>query len=200
MQTDDRVLDIIRRAAVMVDDRDLVDGLEQRLALDIGGTVDVHDDEQRVEVAHDHRVLRADEHALVLALRLQTLDQIARHGVLTVYDDVDRLVLDARGADHACRSADGVHVAVLVTHDEHLRRIADQLAERIGDYATLDLGAFFDLLAQTAEELEAVTVLDDGLIAAARERHVDGKTGVLVAFRERRPIPMDSVATTPSWF
>ena len=74
-----------------------------------------------------------------------------RHGVLTVHDDVYRLVLDARGADHACRSADGVHVAVLVTHDQHLRRIADQLAERIGDHAALDRGALFDLLAQTAE-------------------------------------------------
>ena len=79
-----------------------------------------------------------------------------------------------------------------MTHDEHLRRIADQLAERIGDYAALDLGALFDLLAQTAEELEAVTVLDDGLIAAARERHVDGKTGVLVALRERLAVAADT--------
>ena len=40
MQRNDRVFDIIRRTAVVVNDRDLVDRLQQRLALDIAGTVD----------------------------------------------------------------------------------------------------------------------------------------------------------------
>ena len=177
---------------MVVDDRDFVDGLEQRFALDIARTVDVHDDEKRVEVAHDHGVLGADEHALVLALGFEAVDELGRHGVLPVNHDVHRLVLDARRADHAGRRADGIHVAVLVAHDEHLRGVADQLAERVRDHAALDLGALFDFLAQAAEELEVVAVLDDRLIAAARERHVDGESRELIALRECLAVAADA--------
>ena len=43
-----RILNIIRRPAVMIDHSNLVNRLEQRLALHIAGTVDIHNDQQRV--------------------------------------------------------------------------------------------------------------------------------------------------------
>ena len=143
----DCVLDIIRRTAVMVNDCDLVDGFEQCRALHIAGTVYVHHDKQRVEIARDHRILGADEHTLVLRLGFQPLDQVTCHGVLTVHNNVHWSALDARGTDHTGSSADSVHIAVLVTHDQHLRRVADQLAECVCNHAALDLGALLDLLA-----------------------------------------------------
>ena len=60
----------------MSNDCDLVDGFEQCRALHIAGTVYVHHDKQRVEIARDHRILGADEHALVLRLGFQPLDQV----------------------------------------------------------------------------------------------------------------------------
>ena len=77
----------------MVNDCDLVDGFEQCRALHIAGTVYVHHDKQRVEIARDHRILGADEHALVLRLGFQPLDQITCHGVLTVHNNVHRSAL-----------------------------------------------------------------------------------------------------------
>ena len=188
----DCVLDIIRRTAVMVNDCDLVDGFEQRRTLHIAGTVYVHHDKQRVKIARDHRILGADEHTLVLRLGFQPLDQVTCHGVLTVHNNVHRSALDARGTDHTGSSADGVHIAVLVAHDQHLRRVADQLAECVGNHAALDLGALLNLFAQSAEEGKVEFILDNRLVAAAGQRHVDSESGKLIAFRKRFAVASDT--------
>ena len=176
----------------MVDDRYLVDRLQQRLALHIVRAVDVHDDQQRVKIAHDHRVFRADEHVFVLRQCLQLFDQLGCHRVVLVDHNMHRLALGARRTDHAGGRADRVHIAVAVTHDEHLRGIADQLGECVGHHAAFDLGPFFDFFTQAAVELEAVTVFDNRLVAAARKRHIDGETGVFGALLQRIAVPANA--------
>ena len=53
MQIEDRLLDIICRPAVVVDDRDAGNGLEQRAALDLLWPVGVDDDKQAPVVRLD---------------------------------------------------------------------------------------------------------------------------------------------------
>ena len=79
-----------------------------------------------------------------------------------------------------------------MAHDEHLRRISNQLAERVCNHAALDLGALLDFLAQTAEEGKVELVLDNRLVATAGQRHIDRQTGKLIAFRECFAIPADT--------
>lgn len=91
--------------------------------------------------------------------------QVTCHGVLTAHNNVHRSALDARGTDHTGSSADSVHIAVLVAHDQHLRRVADQLAECVGNHAALDLGTLLDFFAQSTEEGKVKFILDNRLVA-----------------------------------
>lgn len=73
MQIEDRLLDIIRSPAVMVDDRDAGNGLEQRAALDLLRPVGVDDDEQAPVVRLDQRILSGDEQILVAGAALSSV-------------------------------------------------------------------------------------------------------------------------------
>lgn len=100
----------------------------------------------------------------------------------------------SRQRAYAHRAADTVKVGEFMTHDQYLRRIAHELGESVRHDAGLDLGALFDLAAAAAEELEAEPVLDDRLIAAARERKLYGDGRILQRLRERGCIHAEAEA------
>ena len=167
MQRNDRVFNIVRRTAVVVNDRYLIDRLQKRFALHIPRPVYVHNDQQRVIVAPDHGVLRADEHVLIFRQCFQAFNQFGCHRVVLIDHDMHRLSLDARCAYHTGSRANRVHIAVAVAHHQHLRGITNQLAQRVGDHAAFHLGSLFHLFTQAAVKLKHITVFDDRLIAAA---------------------------------
>ena len=163
----------------MIDDRHAVAGVEQLLRLHEVGAVGVHHHEQRAGLCLDEGVAAADEGVLILRQRGKALEDRAGGIVVHVNDDLRLLAALARDAAHARRRADGVEVGVLMAHDKDLTGIGDQLAEGVGHHAGLDLRALFGGLRLAAVELKIEAVAHDDLIAAARERHLDGQARVL---------------------
>ena len=90
MQIEDRLLDIIRSPAVMVDDRDAGNGLEQRAALDLLRPVGVDDDEQAPVVRLDQGILSGDEQILAAGRGLELSDQALAGVFLQVDHDPGR--------------------------------------------------------------------------------------------------------------
>ena len=93
MQIEDRLLDIIRSPAVMVDDRDAGNGLEQRAALDLLRPVGVDDDEQAPVVRLDQGILSGDEQILAAGRGLELSDQALAGVFLQVDHDPGRALL-----------------------------------------------------------------------------------------------------------
>ena len=79
-----------------------------------------------------------------------------------------------------------------MTHDENAAGLHDQLRQRRRHHARLDLGAALALLVAPAEEGEVVTVLDNRLIAAAGERHLDGQRRKIVVLLEVHAVLADA--------
>ena len=71
-----------------------------------------------------------------------------------------------------------------MAHDDYLRGVHDELAHGVCHDAGLDLRPSLDGHGATAVKLEVQAVLDDGLVAAARERHLYTERGVLEALLE----------------
>ena len=99
--------------------------------------------------------------------------------------------LAAQAAD-ADRRAQRVQVCHLVPHDEDLARLGDELRKRACNDSRFDSGATFGFLGSAAVEGEIVAVLDHSLIAAAGERHLDGKVGKRVVFFKRASVLADA--------
>ena len=57
MHVEHGLIDIIRSAAMVVDDDDAADGFEQRLAFDLIGPVCVDDDEQALRIGREQSLL-----------------------------------------------------------------------------------------------------------------------------------------------
>ena len=167
MQTQNGVVDVIRRPAVVIDDRHTRHCLEQRLALHLIGPVRIDDDQQRAVVRLDQRVVAGDENPGVFRQRAQLTDKRPGGVVFQIEDDAGALALLPAEAHETDRRADGVEVRHAVAHDEHLTGLRDQLRQGACDHARLDLGVALGLLGASAVEREVVAVLDDGLIAAA---------------------------------
>ena len=81
-----------------------------------------------------------------------------------------------------------------MAHDIDLGRVLNELAERIGHDAGLDLRAPLDLAAAAAEELERDAVFHHGLIAAARERHLGTEDGKVIVFIQAVAVASDADA------
>ena len=69
-----------------------------------------------------------------------------------------------------------------MTHDEHMARLPDQLHQRIAGNAAADLTSAVRLLGAATEEGEVQPVLDNCLITAAAQGHLDGKGSKIVTF------------------
>ena len=115
------LLDIIRRAAVVVDDGNTGNGFQQRARLDLIGPVRVDDDEQTARVRLDKRVLPGEEDILIVARCLAARRSgSAGRLFLQVDHDVRGLPALAAQAPDADRRAERVQVCHPVPHDEDL--------------------------------------------------------------------------------
>ena len=132
MQVQHDLLDIIRRAAVVVDDGNTGDGLQQLARLDLIGPVRVDDDEQTAWVGLDKRVLSGNENVLIVLILPQLGNEAPGHVVLEVDDDVRGLPALAAQAPDAHRRAERVKVSHAVAHDEDLAGLRDELGQRSG--------------------------------------------------------------------
>ena len=110
MQVQHDLLDIIRRAAVVVDDGNTGDGLQQLARLDLIGPVRVDDDEQTARVGLDKRVLSGNENVLIVLILPQLGNEAPGHVVLEVDDDVRGLAALAAEAPDAGRRAERVQI------------------------------------------------------------------------------------------
>ena len=105
MQAQHRVLDIIRRAAVVVDDGHTRNGLQKGLALHLIGAVRIDDDQKRAAVCIDKRVLTGDEHIAVLRHGAKLVNERACGIVFEIDDDAPALALFAAQTEKADRRA-----------------------------------------------------------------------------------------------
>ena len=92
-------------------------------------------------------------------------------------------LLPAHTAD-AHGGADGIHIGVAVSHNEHLAALPDQLHEGVGGDTGTHLAAVIGFGTLAAVEGEVDPILDNRLVAAPAEGHLDGQSGEVVAFLE----------------
>ena len=79
-----------------------------------------------------------------------------------------------------------------MSHNEDARGILYQRFKRICHNARADLVARLDLAGLAADEVKAEFIFDNRLVAAARERHFNGKGCKLERLAEVCPIPSDT--------
>ena len=174
-------IDIIRRPAVVVDDADLGDGFEQRLTLHLIGTVGIHHDENAAVVRHEQGILPGNECFPVLRLCLNLGDQLGRGVFLRIDNNAELLTLFPAQAAHAHSGAHGVQIGILVSHDEHMAALADQLHQRVGGDPGANLAAVIRLPVPSAVEAEIEAVLHHRLIAAPAQGHFNAEGSEIVA-------------------
>ena len=111
MEVDHHRVDIIRRPAVMVDNADLGNGLQQRLALHLIRTVGIHHDQNAAVVRHQKGILPGNKAVPVLGLRQDLGNQLRCGIVLRINDDAELFApFSAQAADThggACPAPDG---------------------------------------------------------------------------------------------
>ena len=184
MQVDHHGIDIIRRPAVMVYHADLGNGFKQGSALHLIRPVGVHHHENAPVVRHQQGVLAGHEHIPVFRNRLDFLDQLLGGVVFQIDDDIGLLAFFPAQAADAHGRAHGVQVGVFVSHDEHPAALADQLHQGIGRHTGAHLAAVIRFPVPSAVEIEVDPILDDRLIAATAQRHLDAQGGKVIAFLE----------------
>ena len=192
MQIEDRLLDIIRRPAVVVDDRDAGNGLEQRAALDLLRPVGVDDDEQAPVVRLDQRILSGDEQILAAGRGLELGDQALAGVFLQVDHDPGRALLHPAQAQKTHGRAECVQIRHPVSHDIDRARLPDELGQRTRHHAGFDARMPLRFLGAAAVEGEVEPVLDDGLVAAAGKGHLDGEGREAVILREAPAVLADA--------
>ena len=192
MEVEDRLLDVVGGAAVMVNDHDAAQGFQQGLALHLVGTVGVHHDEQTLGIRRQEGVLAGHEAVGVFGYIPQHGQQGLCRVEFRVNDDIDLLALLAAQAADAGSSAHGVQIGHFVAHDEDPPGLHDQLRQGGGHDAGFDLCAALGGLVAAAEEGKVVTVLDDGLVAAAGQGHFDGQSGKIVILAEVHAVLADA--------
>ena len=184
VEIDHHGTDVVRGPAVMVDDGDLADGLQQRLALHLVGTVGVHHDENGIAAAAQQRILAGDQHAVVLRHGLDLLDEPLGGIVLGVNDDPGGLLLLAAHTGHTQRRTHGIEIRVLVAHDVNIVGFGDELHHGVGIDTGADFAPVLHLLVAAAVEVEVQPILDDRLVTAAAQAHLHRQGGKFVALLE----------------
>ena len=71
-----------------------------------------------------------------------------------------------------------------MSHDEHPAALTDQLHQGIGRHTGTHLAAVIRFPVPSAVEIEVDPILDDRLIAATAQRHLDAQGGKVIAFLE----------------
>ena len=147
----------------------------------------IHYDQKRPLRAEVLRLLRRDEHILVLRLMVERVDQARREGAAAVDNNTGAALEPLRNRrPHADRRTDAVEVGIRVAHDEHAVARLDVVGKRGRDDARAHLVALFHALREAAEELVCTVRQADGnLIAAAAERHIKRVARVQLALHGR---------------
>ena len=110
--------------------------------------------------------------------------QLRRRRRAEVGDDIRPLAQTAAEGKNAAGRADGVRVCIPVAHHENAAGLGNQGAHRGGHDPGLDLAAALGLGGPAAVEGEVEPVLDDRLIAAAGQRHLQGQGGEIIVLLE----------------
>ena len=157
---------------MVIDDDDLRDALQEHGRGDEVRDVRIDDEKYGIQGIDALHILGVNEHSLVLGRVLQNLDELVDAVVHIAQDDVHGLLEVERHLRHADRRTEAVEVLVVVTHDEDLVRVLDDLAHGVGDDARLDARMLLDRLRLAAEELVLAAHAHGDLVAAAPEREV----------------------------
>ena len=167
---------------MVVDNRHTVAGCQDALILNVLGSVCIDNYKQRSAVSAHNRLLRRDEGIPVILKALQPCYKRARAVICLVNNDAVFSSELAGYAANAGGSANAVHIAEFMTHHKNMLGAFHQLGKRVCHNAGFDLGARFNLLAASAEELKAEAVFDNRLVSAARERHFRTERREAIAF------------------
>ena len=176
------VADIVGGAAMVVNDRNAVHGFQQLPALHLIRAIRIHHDQQTLGIRQNQRVLAGQKDVLISGILPKQLQQLRRGAGCLIDHDVRLLAQAAAEGRHAAGRADGIRIGIAVAHQEDATRLLDQRGQGGGHHAGLDLAAPLGLHRPTAVEGEVILILDDRLIAAARERHFQRKGCVIVVF------------------
>ena len=179
---------------MVVDDRHAGAGLEQVVVLDLIRAVGVHHDKQRAAIGVQVRLLRGQERLGILRHMQHPVAQLAGRRLVRIHDDAAGRAELTRDAADAGGRAERVQIGEFMAHDIDLGRVLNELTERVGHDAGLDLRAPLDLAAAAAEELERDAVFHHGLIAAARERHLGAEDGKVIVFIQAVAVASDADA------
>ena len=129
MQVQHDLLDIIRRTAVVIDDDDPPDGLQQGLALDLIRPVGIHHDEQALGIRRQQSLLPRDKAVVVFRQGPQQLQKLAGHIGAGIEDNIGFFSLfPAHAADARCR-ADRIQIRHFMPHDKDPAGLDNQLGQ-----------------------------------------------------------------------
>ena len=181
-------IDIIRRPAVMVDDADLGNCLQQRLAFHLAGPVRIHHHQGTAVVAHQQRVLTGNKDVPVFGNLPNLVHQPLGGIVFQIQNDIRFFPFLPAQTVHTHGGTHRVQIRVLVSHDEHLAALVDQLRHGIGHHPGTNLAAVIRFLGTPAVEGEVEAIFDHRLIAAPAQRHFNRQRREFVALIIRRSI------------
>ena len=177
-----RVVDVIDRLAVVVDDDDLLAALIQLPALQRRDDVSIHDDQHGFGGQRMDRFTRRRKY-LCVGIGLYIVDQLVRHARFGFDDDAAELFEGLfHDALHTDRCADAVEIGKAVSHDKDLIRVCDRAADGVGDHTHAHLAHLFCSSSRAAEEFVGVLTNDGNLVAASAERHFQRLARVELAF------------------
>ena len=129
----------------MVDDADLGNGFQQRLALHLIRAVGIHHNQDAAVVRHQEGILPGNEAVPVLGLRLNLGNQLGGRVFFRINDDTEPFAPLPAQAAHAHGGAHGVQIGILVAHDEDMSALPDQLHQGVGGDTGTHLAAVIRL-------------------------------------------------------
>ena len=176
----------------MVDDGNMVARLQKPQILDLLGTVGIDNNKQRLSVGYHNSFLSAYKRFFILRAFTQEPNKRLCRAFLRVGNYQRTLSVFACKAAYADRAADAVHIAELMSHNEDARGILYERFKRICHNTRADLVARLHFSGLAADKVKAEFVFYYSLVAAARERHFNGKGCKLERFAEICAVSADA--------
>ena len=174
------VLDIVRAAAVMIHQDQLLHPIEEGRTVGHHGPLGVHHHHHGVGLHHLQGLRSTDQEPVAEPQPIHLPEGVGRGLVpLAEHDKGPHAAVTGAGGDAQGR-AEAIHVRVLVAHDEHVSAAFDELVERLGEQAHLHATLSRVLLLLAAVEPVIGALPDHGLIAAAAESQLHGVAGALL--------------------
>ena len=192
MEIDHHRIDIIRSPAVMVHHADLGNGVQKGLALHLVRPVGIHHHQQALGVSLEQSVLTGNEGVGIFRHSIQPLQQLTGCISLHIQNNLGLLPLFPAQAANAHRRTQGVQVCIFMAHHKYLAALSDELGQGIGRNPGADLGAVVRFLGAAAVEGEIIPVLDDRLIPAPGQGHLNAERSKIIALFKADAVPSNS--------